>query len=143
MIGWNNHKRNIPFRDPPIPMSTEDNIKYCEPICRDYRSWNLPVMDPWSPSKHGIVESRHQIFVDITNFDFLDGAGGDWPIKPPKPKVPGGISTTGAGTIDYWEIDFYHGHRRKRRGSGSSIDGAPPCTAKGVGDPDTREGLSG
>ncbi|KAI4152377.1 MAG: hypothetical protein L6R39_001829 [Caloplaca ligustica] len=86
-ISWNNHKRNIPFRDPPIPMSTEDNIKYCEPICRDYRSWNLPVMDPWSPSKHGIVESRHQIFVDITNFDFLDGAGGDWPIKPPKPKT--------------------------------------------------------
>ena len=63
-------------------------------------------MDPWSPSKHGIVQSRHQLFTDIDNFPFEDGAGGQWPVKVDEEKFPGGFSTTGAGTIDFWEISF-------------------------------------
>lgn len=103
-IEFNGQKRNIPFHNPPLPMSTEENTNYCEPICRDYGNWNLPVMDPWSPSKHGIVESRHQLFTDVKDFRFNDGAGGPWPVTEYVHKRPGGVSTTGAGLLGYWEI---------------------------------------
>ncbi|KAL8708249.1 MAG: hypothetical protein Q9220_006826 [cf. Caloplaca sp. 1 TL-2023] len=105
---YNGQKRNIPYKNPPLPTTAEQNTEYCEPICRDYRSWNLPVMFPFSPSKHGIVESRHQIFPDIKDFESKDGAAGEWPIKAPDHHYPGGISTTGAGAIDYWEEDDTH-----------------------------------
>lgn len=106
---WNFHERNIPFKNPPISMTTEENTEYCEPICREHGGhggWNLPVMAPWHPSKHGVVESRHQIFTDITDFPFEDGSGGDWPFKIPEPVSthPGGLSSPGAGVIEYWEI---------------------------------------
>lgn len=85
-------------------MSTEENTKYCTPICRDFSSWNLPVVDPWRPSNHGIVESRHQIFADVKDFRFNDGAGGPWPTVEYVHKRPGGVSTTGAALLGYWPI---------------------------------------
>ncbi|KAI4262686.1 MAG: hypothetical protein L6R35_007374, partial [Caloplaca aegaea] len=100
---WNDHIRNVPFKSPPVPMSVEESIRYCEPVCRDFHGWNLRVMDPWSPSKHGVVESRHQVFNDITDFPFEDGVAGEWPYKPPIHKNPGEFSTTQNGIIDYWE----------------------------------------
>ncbi|KAL9600631.1 MAG: hypothetical protein Q9219_003064 [cf. Caloplaca sp. 3 TL-2023] len=103
-IEFNGHKRNIPYKNPPLPMSKEENAKYCEPICRDFRHWNLPVMLPWSPSKHGLVESRHQLFTDIKEFPFEDGVAGQWPVQEPVHPHPGGYSTTGAGTIDFWQV---------------------------------------
>lgn len=105
---WNDHIRNVPFKSPPVPMSVEESIRYCEPVCRDFHGWNLRVMDPWSPSKHGVVESRHQVFNDITDFPFEDGVAGEWPYKPPIHKNPGEFSTTQNGIIDYWVIDFEH-----------------------------------
>lgn len=63
-------------------------------------------MEPWLASKHGLVESRHQIFTDIKDFPFEDGAGGEWPVKEPAHEYPGGISTTGAGSIDFWEVNI-------------------------------------
>ncbi|KAL8731596.1 MAG: hypothetical protein Q9166_003284 [cf. Caloplaca sp. 2 TL-2023] len=51
-----------------ITGSKEAVRSLCEPICRDYKGWNLPLMKPWDPSGHGVVESRHQ---QVQNhFDF-------------------------------------------------------------------------
>lgn len=61
-------------------------------------------MPPWKPSKHGVVECRHQVFDDIEPFPFEDGVPGTWPANGTLRGYPGGISTTGAGVIDYWEI---------------------------------------
>ncbi|KAI4091698.1 MAG: hypothetical protein LQ344_003938 [Seirophora lacunosa] len=103
-IKWNKEKREIPFKNQPMPVTMEETIAYCEPVCRDFLGWDLPVMDPWSPSKHGVVECRHQVFSDITDFSFQDGVGDDWPYKQTYHDKPGEFSTTPEGMIDYWEI---------------------------------------
>lgn len=53
----------------------------CEPICRDYRDWNLPMMKKWRPTgkKHRPVESRHQLLPNIKEIPNLDGGAGEWP----------------------------------------------------------------
>lgn len=90
-------------------------------------------MDPWSPSQHGVVESRHQIFTDVADFPFEDGAGGEWPIKAPEPKFPGGISTTGGGTIDFWETDMDNVHKvRKRDWEASFVSAQETALARNV-----------
>ncbi|KAL9592189.1 MAG: hypothetical protein Q9179_006970, partial [Wetmoreana sp. 5 TL-2023] len=92
------------------PMTVEENTKYCEPICRDWHGWNLPVMDPISPSKHGVVESRHRLYPHVKDFQMKDGEGGQWPVQEPpisgqkNHNHPGGISTPGEGGIDYWDL---------------------------------------
>ncbi|KAL8839050.1 MAG: hypothetical protein Q9170_001886 [Blastenia crenularia] len=104
ILVYNSHKRDIP-RKPSLRTTTEESMTYCEPICKNYRHWNLPVMLPFSPSKHGVVGSLHDLYIDIEDLPFEDGAGGEWPVKVPVHEYPGGYSTTGAGIIDFWEIE--------------------------------------
>ncbi|KAL8905039.1 MAG: hypothetical protein Q9171_006828 [Xanthocarpia ochracea] len=85
-------------------MTPEESNKYCEPICRDFQDWNLPVMLALG-GKHGLVESRHQIFNDVEDFTYEDGHDGKWPVEPSTRHQPGGITVTESGVIDYWEID--------------------------------------
>ncbi|KAL8720416.1 MAG: hypothetical protein Q9181_007911 [Wetmoreana brouardii] len=111
-ISWNDELREISTNWALFePMTVDENTKYCEPICRDWHGWNLPVMVPISPSKHGVVESRHRLYPHIRDFDMTDGKGGQWPVQEPpisgkkNHNHPGGISTPGEGGIDYWECD--------------------------------------
>ncbi|KAL8997017.1 MAG: hypothetical protein Q9169_003607 [Polycauliona sp. 2 TL-2023] len=103
-ITYNGHQRNIPFKNPAVPMTLEENSNYCEPICRDFHDWKLPIMIGLG-GKHGLVESRHQVFNDVENFPFEDGHDGQWPVLPSTRYHPGGIDTSDAGVIDYWEVD--------------------------------------
>ncbi|KAL8810069.1 MAG: hypothetical protein Q9223_007829 [Gallowayella weberi] len=86
-------------------MTTEENTRYCEPICQD--QFKLPVMAGWRPSKHGIVESQHREYPDVEDFSFTDGLAGEWPVQGSQRGHPGGISTIGAGSVDYWEVKEY------------------------------------
>ena len=56
--------------------------------------------------KHGVVESRHQVFNDVEEFPFEDGHDGQWPVLPSTRYHPGGINASYDGVIDYWEIDM-------------------------------------
>ncbi|KAL8644138.1 MAG: hypothetical protein Q9226_007916 [Calogaya cf. arnoldii] len=103
VISYNGHKRNIGEENPAFPMTLEESNKHCEPICRSFHDWNLPTMLGIG-GKHGVVESRHQIF-NVEDLPFEDGKGGPWPIRPPARAMPGGISSTYGGVINYWEID--------------------------------------
>lgn len=95
-------------------------MKHCEPICREWQGWDMPVMAPFSPSKHGVVQCRSLKYNDLDGFTNNDGAGGDWPVsEPPNEGVhkhPGVIaadSVNGEGTIDYWRCDGDFGQCRK------------------------------
>ncbi|KAL8883441.1 MAG: hypothetical protein Q9215_008229 [Flavoplaca cf. flavocitrina] len=83
-------------------MTLEESNKYCEPICRDFRGWDLPIMIGLG-GKHGVVESRHQVFNDVEEFPFEDGHDGQWPVSPSTRYHPGGINASEDGVIDYWE----------------------------------------
>ncbi|KAL8772004.1 MAG: hypothetical protein Q9209_002669 [Squamulea sp. 1 TL-2023] len=106
-----------------VELTIKDNTKYCEPICRDYRGWDLPVMLAMG-GKHGSVQSRHQIFKDVKDFPFKDGNDGQWPVLPSTRYHPGGISTTGAGVIDYWETDTCP-HLKPKKKCPEDADGDP------------------
>ena len=55
--------------------------------------------------KHGLVESRHQMFNDVEDITDEDGHDGQWPVAPSTRHHPGGIIVADSGVIDYWEID--------------------------------------
>ncbi|KAL8763856.1 MAG: hypothetical protein Q9184_000452 [Pyrenodesmia sp. 2 TL-2023] len=117
-IIWNFNKRKIPHKGGQRITSTVEEVnEICEPICRNKNDWDLDIMKPWSPSKHGVVESRRQIFTNIDEIPFEDGAGGDWPFKVKENKYPGGVSSPGGGVISYWEIcDYDNKHTPKPEG---------------------------
>ncbi|KAL8896194.1 MAG: hypothetical protein Q9207_007825 [Kuettlingeria erythrocarpa] len=104
-IIWNSNTRKIPRKGGrPVTSTAEEIQGICEPICRNTNDWNLDIMTPWSPSKHGLVESRRQTFNGIEDLPFQDGDGGDWPFKGRENEYQGGLSSPGSAAISYWEI---------------------------------------
>lgn len=115
--GWNEQEYKLTLKNAVHPDTDPEEAskqvsEHCKPVCQQFQGWDLPVMAPWEPSPHGVVESR-ALSWDYFSFKRGDGAGGHWPLEPfPDEGVHkihrGGISATsvtGEGTIDYYQCD--------------------------------------
>ncbi|KAL8736120.1 MAG: hypothetical protein Q9181_002535 [Wetmoreana brouardii] len=79
-ILFNRYERKLPARSQHWINAEETAVNsLCEPICRNQYGWDLPVMKPWKPTKHGVVKSRHQLMTDIEDVPLHYGNGGEWP----------------------------------------------------------------
>ncbi|KAL8764831.1 MAG: hypothetical protein Q9194_006820 [Teloschistes cf. exilis] len=116
-VGWNEQEYKLTLKNAVHPDTDPEEAskqvsEHCKPVCQQFQGWDLPVMAPWEPSPHGVVESR-ALSWDYFSFKRGDGAGGHWPLEPfPDEGVHkihrGGISATsvtGEGTIDYYQCD--------------------------------------
>ncbi|KAL9587236.1 MAG: hypothetical protein Q9212_000395 [Teloschistes hypoglaucus] len=115
-VGWNGQDFKLTLENAARPnLGIDDGLqlrKHCKSVCKNFQGWDLPLMYPWSPSKHGPVESQAFVW-DYFRFENGDGTGGLWPVEePPNEGIHkihrGGITATGLtgeGTIDYYQCD--------------------------------------